>query len=121
MDNNVINTKRKKTKLEILMYVLAIVMCVICAFMIYSSIAYLSSYLSSYGMTFKSAWKDAIQSVVSSGMPWLAYAGIFFGIARVTKRLENIKPSPQKIRMASADAFPPAAASKEETAEPTEK
>lgn len=98
-ESTIVNTNRKKTKFEIVMYVLAIVMLVFAAFMIWSSVIYIKSYYSSYGMSITEGLKDAIQYILSNSATWVVYALIFFGMARITARLENIKAYPQKIKI----------------------
>ena len=98
-ESTIVNTNRKKTKFEIVMYVAAIVMLVFAAFMIWSSVVYIKSYYSSYGMSISEGLKDAIQYILSNSATWIVYALIFFGMARITARLENIKAYPRKIKI----------------------
>lgn len=74
------------------MYVLSIVMLVICVFSLISTISQVNQYMSGYGLKFSQAWMQIVPSIMSAVGPWIAYAFIFFGIARVIVRLENIKP-----------------------------
>ncbi|MGI6722451.1 MAG: hypothetical protein ACOX4I_07945 [Anaerovoracaceae bacterium] len=80
------------TGIEITMYVLSIVMLVICVFSLISTISQVNQYMSGYGLKFSQAWMQIVPSIMSAVGPWIAYAFIFFGIARVIVRLENIKP-----------------------------
>ena len=85
------NSKRPKTKLEKVMYILAIIMAVFGSYMIYAAIAYIISYYSNYSMSISDGLVDVIQYVISNSAQYFVYALIFFSIARITVRLENIK------------------------------
>ena len=82
------------SRLELIFYILAIVCMAVFVLLLITAILYIKNYFSSYGMSFSQGWKDAIQYVISNSGSWAVYSVILFGIARITRRLEHIKPLP---------------------------
>ena len=99
------DTLKIQPKIIKALYVIAIVFLVITAYMIYSSITYISSYFASYGMSITDGLGEAIQYIITSAVPYFVYAMIAFLFAKVLKKLEVLAPteySPEKLELMKA-------------------
>lgn len=76
-------TKKKKSTLEIIFYLIAAVLCAYSIYMLYESYSYVSDYATMYGTTVSEMGSDAVQYICSAFLPYLAYAVTIFGIGAI--------------------------------------
>ena len=79
---------KKVSGLELTMYILAGVFCIVFGWMLISSITYLNDYASQYGVTIGSMFGEALKYIVSQSVSYLAFAGLFFAAGQIVRRVD---------------------------------
>ncbi len=79
--------KFKKSKVEIALYVAAIIMAALGIFMLYSSYMYIADYTTMYGMSITDMLGDTIQYILTQCFPYFAFAVITAGVGAVYGQL----------------------------------
>ncbi len=121
--------KFKKSKIEIALYVAAVIMAAIGCFMVYGSVAYITSYASMYGMTFADMFSDAMQYVFTQCFAYFGFAIVTAGIGAVYGQIapqmvfevaENAEEAEEVVEVAEEEAQEEATEELAETLEENE-
>ena len=83
------STKGKTTAFVKVLYVISAFLAVVFVFMLVTNIQYINSYTASYGMGIGDMWADAIKYIVGESIPYIVYALILFGIAKILCMFQN--------------------------------
>lgn len=82
----------KKSKFEIVMYVISGLLCVYTVYMLYSTVTYLVSYFTQYGQSLASNFGTAFGYILTQCLVYLVYAILTFAIARVYREVRKANP-----------------------------
>lgn len=81
--------KKKRNGLVGFMYVMAVIMLIVFAYMLVAGIIYIRTYMASYAMTVSDAWEYMLQYLISGTLEYLVYAILFFAAGRIITLLDN--------------------------------
>ncbi len=82
----------KKSKFEIVMYVISGLLFVYTVYMLYSTVTYLVSYFTQYGQSLASNFGTAFGYILTQCLVYLVYAILTFAIARVYREVRKANP-----------------------------
>ncbi len=119
----------KKSKIALVLYIVAALLGVMFIYTVISNVSYVSSYASGYGMSVSDMLGQAVSYVLTNSLTWLVYGILVFASARILQfvtpegEAKPKKPKKDKKEEAASEAEAETAAleePKEEAAEAEE-